>query len=234
MAFRPTEKEVDTHTVRWLIGAIAFSLPTLLIVAWQVGWLPGLPTSISQSYILVEQWPRNIFVGAMFGLATLLLAYNGGDAWDFIASKIACVGAIVLATNRCVCDDLYVDRLPMPTPASLHAMGTGAVIVVLLYFCVVFFRRARAKLRAAIAAGQAAQARFIQRRMGVYGLAFLLQTGAAIPYLLHRFADQPARHHGVFWAEAMTLYAFALCWYTSARTNALLEHGAQRKRLFRP
>lgn len=234
MSTRPTEKEVDTHTVRWLIGAIAFALPTILIVAWLGNLLTDLPTSISESYILEKQWPRDVFVGSMFALASLLLAYNGGDNWDFVASKVACVGALILSTHRCKCDDLYLERLPMPSVASSHALGTAAVIVVLLYFCVVFFRRARAKLKHAIATGQTADAKFIQRRMKAYGAAFLLQAAAVVPYLIHEFSDTPVKNHFVFFAEAMTLYAFALCWYTSARTNALLEHRTQRKKLFRP
>lgn len=234
MPFRSTEQEVDTHTVRWMIGAIAFALPTVLIVAWLAHALPELPTSISESYILADQWPRDVFVGAMFALASLLLSYNGGDNWDFAASKVACLGAVILATHRCECDGLFTDRLPLPYPASTHAIGTLAVIVVLLYFCVIFFRRARAKLRTAIANGQVEEAKFIQRRMSAYAAAFLLQAGAVVPFLMHRYAEDPQLNHGVFWAEAMTLYAFALCWYTSARTNALLEHKSLRKKLFRP
>lgn len=234
MSLRPTEKEVDTHTVRWMIGAIAFALPTLLILAWLAHALPELPTSISESYILVDQWPRDVFVGAMFALASLLLAYNGGDNFDFAASKVACVGAVVLATHRCVCDGLFTDRLPLPDPASTHAIGTFAVIVVLLYFCVVFFRRAQKKLRDAVAKGHTEEAKFIRRRMTAYGAAFFLQAIAVVPFLMHRYAEHPQVDHGIFWAEAMTLYAFALCWYTSARTNALLVHKDQRKRLFRP
>lgn len=70
--------------------------------------------------------------------------------------------------------------------------------------------------------------------MGAYAAAFLLQSGAIVPFMMHRYAEHPELHHGIFWAETMTLYAFAVCWYTSARTNALLEHKSLRRKLFRP
>lgn len=234
---RTSEQEVDTGTVKWMIGAIAFALPTILIVAWGIGALHKLPTSISECYVLSEQeWTRDIFVGLMFALAALLLAYNGGDDIDLLVSKLACLGAIVLATNRCDCDGQYLDHVKMSPIPHAHAVGTAFVVGVLLYFCVVFFRRAKEKLQMANDNGKTAQATYIKRRMSLYVAAGGLQTLAAVPYLMHDLADKAAKHQnvGVFVAEAMTLYAFAICWYTSARTNRWLEHASERKAIFRP
>ncbi|MRW83761.1 hypothetical protein GJ698_06590 [Pseudoduganella sp. FT26W] len=234
---RTSEQEVDTGTVKWMIGAIAFALPTILIVAWGIGALHKFPTSISECYVLSEQeWTRDIFVGLMFALAALLLAYNGGDDTDLLLSKLACLGAVVLATNRCECDGQYLDNIPRSAIPHAHAIGTALVVGVLLYFCVVFYRRAKEKLQVAKDAGQAAQATYIKRRMGMYVAAGALQALAAIPYLMHSFADEADKPTdiGVFVAEAMTLYAFAICWYTSARTNRWLEHASKRKAVFRP
>jgi hypothetical protein len=234
---RTSEQEVDTGTVKWMIGAIAFALPTILIVAWGMGALHKFPTSISECYVLSEQeWTRDFFVGLMFALAALLLAYNGGDDTDLLVSKLACLGAVVLATNRCECDGQYIEHIPRSSIPHAHAIGTALVVGVLLYFCVVFYRRAKGKLQVAKDNGQIAQATYIKRRMGMYVAAGVLQALAAIPYLMHSFADEVSKPKeiGVFVAEAMTLYAFAICWYTSARTNRWLEHASKRKAIFRP
>jgi hypothetical protein len=60
----------DYHTLRLIVGVLAFVLP------WVVSWLAGqIPSSISGSYNYAGS--RDVFVGSLFIIGTLLVAYQG-------------------------------------------------------------------------------------------------------------------------------------------------------------
>lgn len=78
---KPKREEINSHTIKFIIGAIAILLATI------VSWLNDPPlTSISQSYT-TGGLSRNIFVGFLFAIAAFLFAYNGKSTYEMLLSK---------------------------------------------------------------------------------------------------------------------------------------------------
>ena len=136
----------DIRTLRLIIGALAFAFPVVVYV------LSGkITTSISASYHEVQT--RDVFVGFMFILGALLLAYKGHKQWisfsegsyvwvrirrdqeDWISAigGIACVFAALFPT---ACDDCSLD-----TRARIHTIGGFLLFANVAYFSLIAFLR---------------------------------------------------------------------------------------------
>ena len=86
----------DYRGLRLLMGLIALSLPVIVSV------LAGKSlTSISASYYSDA---RDMFVGLLFVVGSFLFAYNGHAEIESIASKVASVAALFVASFPTACD----------------------------------------------------------------------------------------------------------------------------------
>lgn len=142
----------DHQTLRLIIGALAFAFPTVVIA------LTGkITTSISSSYH--EPETRDVFVGFLFLMGGLLIAYKGhlqGEPWDRTTSVwkwffsfqwlkvyqediVSAVGgfagifAALYPTAR--------DGFPMDFDAKVHMVGAFILFSNVVYFCMVAFLR---------------------------------------------------------------------------------------------
>ena len=152
------EPVFDTRTLRLIIGALAFAFPSTVIV------LTGkITTSISASYY--EEGNRDVFVGFLFILGALLIAYKGrlqgrpkrkskktldwilSFKWirvyqEQILSTLGGVAAIFTALYPTACDGC-----PINSRAVIHMSGAFILFSTVVYFCLVAFpRRVNKKL----------------------------------------------------------------------------------------
>ena len=158
----------DIRSLRLIIGALALAFPAVVCA------LTGkVTTSISASYH--EPQTRDVFVGFLFILGALLVAYKGHRIWvsleegsylwvwvrrhqeDFI-SALGGIAAISTALFPTACDDCSMD-----TKARIHTIGAFVLFFNVAYFSLIaFLRSLNKKLKAydelreikSIAAGQ--------------------------------------------------------------------------------
>ena len=137
MQLTPSRQEIDHRTIKLIIGVIAISLGS--ITSYFARQDAGVfITSISESYH-VGRWAQSFFVGFLFAIAALLLAYNGLTLREMVLSKLACLAAVGVALFPCQCG-----RLPSAS-GYVHAAAATIMFVILAGFCHIFYRRARSK-----------------------------------------------------------------------------------------
>jgi hypothetical protein len=142
----------DYRTLRLVIGALAFAFPTVVIA------LTGkVTTSISSSYHEVET--RDVFVGFLFIMGALLIAYKGHlqgeprqetqSVWSWFRSRqwvrvyqedifstvggLAAIFTALYPTAR--------DGDPMEKEAIVHTVGAFILFGNVVYFCLIAFLR---------------------------------------------------------------------------------------------
>lgn len=211
----------DHRFLRLLVGGIAFAMPLL-------GVLPALPdmaalASISAAYYT---WARDLFVGALFVIGILLVAYKGhppGPGMWLSEDLVANVGAgaaifaALFPTNRNDCG---------PSLTSvIHLLAAAALFGVVAYFCLGPFR-AKAKNKPGTKA---------QRRVAVYTtsgvvilvcLVLLTVTEIAVP------AKVKQALLITFFGEWVMLWAFGIAWMVAAQVFPALTDEAVRYKLW--
>jgi hypothetical protein len=142
----------NVRTLRLIIGALAFAFPCAVIA------LTGqITNSISASYHEVQS--RNVFVGFMFVVGSLLVSYKGhrliisnregSKLWvlakryeEDLVSILGGVAAIAAALSPTACNGCAID-----TQAIIHLVGAFVLFAAVVYFCLVaFLRRVNQKL----------------------------------------------------------------------------------------
>jgi hypothetical protein len=199
-------------TIRVLIGAIAIAtLGTLLIAQRIVDGPIGVRGSISAYY---HSGLRDLFVGAVWAVGTLLIAYKAAEpkGWEFRASLVAGIGALGLATfptgrpglphNKPSCSDasslkvqctwlqnwLHEDKVEY-----VHYASTGLLVLGLAAICWIFAGTAEAP-----------------SEKHVYRGCLVLMAAAALLLLT-------GLHLRLYYAELMFLVAFAVAWFYKGR-----------------
>jgi len=186
----------DYRTLRLLVGFVAFALP-LAVSAIS----PTPLSSISGSYYTPA---RDAFVGALFAICALLLAYNGHSLREKVASKVAAVAAIFVAAFPTSCNTCAMDRT-----ATIHYIAAIVVFAVIAYFCLVPFR-----LNTKGKTGKAGLRARIYLVCGCIIAASML--GAGVAYLALP-AETREAWAVTYWAELIALWAFALAWMVSGK-----------------
>jgi hypothetical protein len=208
MLSAPRHPEIDHRTLKLVVGVVAVSLAALTSL------FASKPlTSISAAYYEVG-WSQSIFTGFLFAIAAFLLAYNGVSRSEMLASKLAAAAALGVALFPCKCDT-HVELVP-----GVHAISAAAMFLILAFFCLGFYRRARAKGH-----GQAKARAVIYALCGIAILAAILLLGfdglsggvlkGRIPRL-------------TFYGEATGLVAFGISWLTASRALPLLTREDER------
>jgi hypothetical protein len=204
----PKRHEIDSRTIKLIVGVVAISLAGLTSY-----FAKTIITSISASYY-EGGWSQSIFVGFLFAIAAFLLAYNGHSRTEMILSKIAAAAGLGVALFPCRCGN-HAEVLPY-----VHGTSATVMFLILTYFCYGFFRRARdkghseAKARAAIYAFS--------------GIAISLAIGVLA---FDNFADGvlTARIPRLtYYGEAISLVSFGISWLTASRVLPLLTRKDER------
>lgn len=210
---RTRRQEIDHRTIKLLVGLIALSLATLTSV-----FASNPIESISASYY-EGGWSQTIFIGFLFAIAAFLLAYNGEDTKEMVLGKVAAIAAFGIALFPCECDGHEV------MVKGLHGIAAAVMFLVLAYFCLGFYRRAKAK-----GTGQALARASIYAACGavilvsIAGLAYDHFSGGALSAHFERF---------VFYGEAAGLVSFGISWLTASRTLPVLTRPEERFSLLR-
>ena len=157
-------------------------------------------------------------MGFLFAIAAFLLAYNGKNACEFMAGKLAALAAMGVAMFPCRCGD-HQELVPY-----VHAVSAAIMFIVLAFFCYLFLKRARRK--------QTFQARVI--RPAIYAFCgFTILVVIALltvdSVLGHPILERIPRL--VFYGEFAGLWAFGIAWLTASLTVPGITAHTERQRL---
>lgn len=204
----PTKEEIDHRTLKLLVGLMALSLGSLTSF-----FADSKITSISASYY-EGGWSQSILVGFLFAIAAFLLAYNGLSRSEMLMSKFAAVAALGVALFPCGCND-NTEIIP-----HVHFGSAAVMFLILVYFCFVFYKRARAKGHT-----EAIRRAFIYVLCGIVIIASILimvidkTTGGGLSFRIPRL---------VFYCERAGLVAFGISWLTASRVLPVLTRSDER------
>jgi hypothetical protein len=204
----PTKEEIDHRTLKLLVGLIALSLGNLTSF-----FASSKITSISASYY-EGGWSQSILVGFLFAIAAFLLAYNGESKTEMVMSKFAAVAALGVALFPCGCNG-HVEIIP-----NVHFGSAAVMFLILVYFCYVFYKRARAKGHT-----EANRRAVIYALCGIVIIASILiividkATAGVLSSRLERL---------VFYCERAGLVAFGISWLTASRVFPVLTRRDER------
>lgn len=203
----PTKEEIDHRTLKLLVGLMALSLGNLTSF-----FADSKIESISASYF-EGGWSQSILVGFLFAIAAFLLAYNGLSRSEMLMSKFAAVAALGVALFPCGC------KGPEIIP-YVHFGSAAVMFLILVYFCFVFYKRARAKGHT-----EANRRAFIYVLCGIVIIASILimvidkVTGGVLRSMIPRL---------VFYCERAGLVAFGISWLTASRVLPVLTRSDER------
>src|SRR2546421_6834728 len=205
---KPTKPEIDHRTLKLLVGLIALSLANLTSFVGD-----SKITSISESYY-EGGWAQSIFVGFLFAIAAFLLAYNGLSRTEMVLSKVAAVGALVVALFPCGCSG-HAETVP-----HVHFASAAVMFLILAYFCYVFYKRARGKGHTEA-----------NRRAFVYAASGLAIIASILTLVLDSLSGDvltAAIPRLVFHCERAGLVAFGISWLTASRILPVLTRSDER------
>lgn len=191
----------DHRRLRLFVGLIALLLPLVvdLVAAEEL-------TSISASY---HTGARDVFVGLLFVIAALMLAYNGHTFRESAASKTAAAATICIA--------LFPAAAPMEKAgweAMVHNACALILFCILAYFCFGPFRR-----RTRGFTGMRGRRAQIYALCGWVIVSAMLGLGAAELLLP---ASTVSAYEMTYWAEFVALWAFGIAWITASKALPFL------------
>lgn len=195
--------EIDHRTMKLLVGVIALGL------AWATNSLAGGNlTSISESYYAGD-WPRGIFIGSLFSIASFLVAYNGQSTPEMILSKVAAIAAIGVALFPCGCNghEEIMD--------GVHGGSAAVMFFVLTGLCWIFYQRASRK-----------EGKMAKFRAFIYLLCGATMLGSVLVLFLatkHPNLFSAHRPDIIFWGERLGLTAFGIAWLTASHLLPLID-----------
>ena len=218
-------------TLRLVVGAVALLLPALTSL------IASTPlSSISGSY---HTEARDVFVGALFVVGALLLAYNGRPnppierAETFIVKVIRRVlNTDAISEERVVsstgalaafCAALYpttCDNCESDLRSVIHYIAAILLFFTIAYFCLFVFRtRAKSKAKEKIQ-GEAKPGTKQELRARVYLFSgwgiIACMLGAGIAQLTIP-AELRSAWAITYWAETVSLILFGFAWLTASR-----------------
>ena len=193
----------DYRTLRLLIGALALTLPIL------APWIADKSlSSISASY---HTGARDFFVGWMFVIGALMLAYNGHSPWEWVYSKFAGLAAVLVALFPTACDTC-TDSCSIcegDWRVTIHFVAAIALFIILGYFCLWAFRKDTKGQ-----SGKTGRRDFIYRLCG-YVIYLSLAAAILLKWLLPDLADAI---ESLYYAETVALGAFGVAWIVAGKT----------------
>jgi hypothetical protein len=212
MRFQNTNPIFDYKALRLMLGIIALALPFLVTA---IAKMP-LP-SISASYFTGA---RDTFVGLLFVVGGLMLAYNGHTSLEAFAAKIAATCALLVALfpTAKACGDLS-------QTASIHAAAAVLLFSILAWFCFVPFRKNTK--------GKGGKK---GRRAKLYfacGSVIVASMALGLISKLFFSCEKVASLDLIYWVEAISLGAFGVAWIVAGKVIPALVDEDEQLRLFR-
>ncbi|HOX91543.1 MAG TPA: hypothetical protein PLC54_01375 [Spirochaetales bacterium] len=194
--------------MRTAIGILGMALPITLFV-WSVLLVdsPFLLDSISSYY---HTNMRDLFVGILCAVALFLFSYHGYDLLDFIAFKVAALGALGVAFFPAFIKspvNPYIHIAPQVSvyTNAMHYVCAGVFFVTIALVSMFLFTKS---------GGQPVIGRK-RTRNTVYvmcGVVILLCVAAMIVLDVMPDASPVFAYDPVFWVETVALFAFAFSW----------------------
>lgn len=213
MKLHITTPVFDHKTLRLLLGIIAFTLPFL------VTWVARAPlASISASYFTEA---RDWFVGMLFIVGALMLAYNGHTTREALASKAAGFCAFLVAlfpTLVKTCGDSTLS-------SKIHGIAAVTLFLILAYFCFGPFRDGTK--------GKGGKKGLRARLYFVCGCVMVACMLAGLIGKLVLSCEQMAAWNVIYWVEAVALVAFGVAWIVAGKVVPGLVDDDEALRLFR-
>lgn len=202
----------DYRALRLLMGIIALTLPFLVTL------LSSSPlSSISASYYTEA---RDAFVGMLFIVGAFMWAYNGHTIKEAVASKIASVAAICVATFPTSCDVCET------TIISITHYGAAVILfAILAYFCFGPFR-----LNTKGKKGKKG------RRSKIYFVCGWIMVGCMLSLFIAKLilSDETLEALRVtYWVETIALVAFGFAWIVAGKYIRFFVDEDEALRLFR-
>lgn len=192
-----TRHEIDHHVLKLIVGIIALSLASLT---------EFLSTSAIDSISAAYHeggMARDFLVGFLFAISAFLLAYNGETTPEMVLAKFAAVAAIGVAIFPCGCGG-HEETIPY-----VHYASAVIMFAVLACYCVIFFRRARAK------GGREAVWR--SRIYAACGIAIVLSMAVLLlDFFAGGFISSRVQRL-IFHGERTALIAFGISWLVASR-----------------
>jgi len=204
-------KVFDYRLLRFTVGLIALLLAPLVVL------LATTPlSSISASYYTEA---RDVFVGFLFVVGALMMAYEGHTSQESIASRAAAICAFCVALFPTKCADCIAS-----VSSWTHNISAIALFLILSWFCLVAFQKRTRN-----------QPGMKGRRSVIYALCGWTILGAMAAGLLTRLiagADAVKAWHVTFWVEWVALWAFAFAWITAGKVLPFLTAPEEAVPLF--
>ena len=163
-------------------------------------------SSISISYYTEA---RDIFVGFMFVVSVLLLAYNGHTDKQKIASKLAALTAVLVALFPTSCN-----TCPTSIVSVIHYSAAVLLFLILSYFCLGPFRKDTK--------GKSGKKGRRGRFYFVCGWVMLLALLGAVVGNLVLPEDLASSLQITYWAETVALFAFGVAWTVASKFSTFL------------
>jgi len=188
----------EYRTLRLLVGIVTFALPLFVLIFSSFTPL----SSISVSY---HTGARDIFVGSLFMIGTLLIAYRG---YDPIENRIANLGAAA-AIVAALCPTAR-DLHPIDTMAVIHALAGVVLFSTIAYFCLGPFKQSAKKRNNAKAKRRA-------RMYTVCGWVIIVCILVVAIVQIPAAVEFKTGWLLAFWAEFIALWAFSFAWIVASK-----------------
>ena len=212
MKFQTTLPIFDYKALRLTVGLVAFAIPFLVSVVSKTEL-----ASISASY---HTEARDYFVGLLFVVGALMLAYNGHTTREALASKVAAVSAFVVALFP------TASKSCISTPTStIHAIGAIVLFLVLAYFCFGPFRENTK--------GRGGKKGVRAKLYFMCGSIMVICMLVGLVGALVLECSTTSASNLIFWAEAVALGAFGVAWIVAGKIVPLIVDRDEALRLFR-
>jgi len=210
----PRHQEINHQTIKLLIGVIAISLGSL------TNLFADKPlASISASYF-EGGWSQTFLVGFLFAIAAFLAAYNGYSKLEMILAKVAACAAAGVAMFPCNCEEAIGNcKNDVRLVPGVHGASAAVMFVILVVFCVIFYKRAKAKHEKGND--------MAKRRLVVYATCATVIVLAMLAILLDGLAGGLLPRM-VWYGETAALVAFGISWITASRTLPMLAKPEER------
>ena len=238
----------DYRELRLMVGVIAFLLPVVVIlITFKVS------PSISAYY---HSNARDVFVGLMFVIGALLIAYKGHNKTEEWVSSFGGVTAVVTALFPTNCNNKLfpsacsADIVPTICGScgttfnvTIHTIGAFLTFSVIVYFCLIaFLRRVVEKIdkdskptvslviNHALKRGEKDYSQFIKqiRRLRIYLVCGLLMALILLISVYVSFTDEASVI--LFWGESFALVLFGIAWMTASKFWFLGDEDEKKKR----
>lgn len=197
----------DYRALRLTVGLVAFGLP---IVTWLIS--SESISSISASY---HTDARDVFVGSLFVIGALLLAYNGHTSQEKLVSKGASLAAIIVALFPTNCKGCDPD-----IKSVIHYIAAVILFSIIAYFCLGPFRKNTKGQK-----GKKGRRAIIYLVSGLIIVGSMMGIGAAELILSEEIKNALAI---TFVGEFVALWAFGVAWIVAGKVLPALADEEDR------